>query len=248
MTSTRASARFSWTRTRIRAGSPHRSPTSARRKSRDTSRASASASSRSPDERNQPMSKIAFIGLGNMGGPMSENLLKAGHEVAGFDLVPAALEAFTKAGGKVAKSAAAAAAEAETVITMLPAGAHVRAVYAGEGGVLAHARKDALLIDSSTIDVETARFVAKAAAGQGFEMVDAPVSGGGRGAAGGPSRGRGHAPGRRGGSALPVPRGRRTRRQGFLRDVPLPQSGALIPGLIFDTEKRTDRVPDEAAG
>ena len=131
------------------------------------------------------MSKIAFIGLGNMGGPMSANLLKAGHDVVGFDLVPAALEAFTKAGGKVAKSAAAAAAEAETVITMLPAGAHVRAVYTGEGGVLAHARKDALLIDSSTIDVETARFVAKAAAGQGFEMVDAPVSGGVGGAAAG---------------------------------------------------------------
>src|SRR5260370_41085696 len=184
MTSTRASARFSWTRTRIRAGSPQPSPTSAGRKSRDTSRASASASSCSPDERNQPMSKIAFIGLGNMGGPMSANLLKAGHEVAGFDLVPAALEAFTKAGGKVAKSAAAAAAEAETVITMLPAGAHVRAVYSGEGGVLAHARKDALLIDSATIDVETARFRAKAAAGKSFGVVAAPVS---RGAGGAPA-------------------------------------------------------------
>jgi len=131
------------------------------------------------------MSKIAFIGLGNMGGPMSANLLKAGHEVVGFDLVPAAFEAFAKAGGKPVKSAAAAAAEAETVITMLPAGAHVRAVYAGDGGVLPHARKDALLIDSSTIDVETARFVAKAAAERGFEMVDAPVSGGVGGAVAG---------------------------------------------------------------
>jgi 3-hydroxyisobutyrate dehydrogenase len=131
------------------------------------------------------MSKIAFIGLGNMGGPMSANLLKAGHEVVGFDLVPAALDGFAKAGGKPAKSAAAAVAEAEFVVTMLPAGAHVRAAYTGEGGVLAHARKGALLIDSSTIDVETARVVAKAAGEHGFEMVDAPVSGGVGGAAAG---------------------------------------------------------------
>ena len=131
------------------------------------------------------MSKIAFIGLGNMGGPMSANLLKAGHDVLGFDLVPALLDGFAKAGGKVAKSAAAAVAEAEVVITMLPAGAHVRAVYAGDGGVFPHARKGALLIDSSTIDVESARFVAKAAAEHGFDMVDAPVSGGVGGAAAG---------------------------------------------------------------
>ena len=131
------------------------------------------------------MSKIAFIGLGNMGGPMSANLLKAGHEVVGFDMVPAALDALAKAGGKPAKSAAAAVAEAEIAITMLPAGAHVRAVYTGEGGLLAHARKGALLIDSSTIDVETARLVAKAAGEHGFEMVDAPVSGGVGGAAAG---------------------------------------------------------------
>ena len=130
------------------------------------------------------MTKIAFIGLGNMGGPMSANLIKAGHEVTGFDLVPSALEAFAKAGGKPAKNAAAAVAEAEIVLTMLPAGAHVRAAYAGDGGVFPHARKGALLIDSSTIDVESARFVAKAAGEQGFEMVDAPVSGGVAGAAG----------------------------------------------------------------
>jgi 3-hydroxyisobutyrate dehydrogenase len=129
------------------------------------------------------MSKIAFIGLGNMGGPMSANLLKAGHEVTGFDLVPAALDHFAKAGGKAAKSAAAAVADADVVVTMLPAGAHVRAAYTGDGGVLPHARKGALLIDSSTIDVETARVVAKAAAEHGFDMVDAPVSGGVAGAA-----------------------------------------------------------------
>jgi len=116
---------------------------------------------------------------------MSANLLKAGHEVIGFDLVPASLDAFAKAGGKVAKSAADAVAAAETVITMLPAGAHVRAVYAGDGGVFPHARRGALLIDSSTIDVETARLVAMAAAERGFELVDAPVSGGVGGAAAG---------------------------------------------------------------
>src|SRR5437763_7010355 len=131
------------------------------------------------------MSKIGFIGLGNMGGPMSANLLKAGHEVVGFDLVPAALDGFAKAGGKSAKSTAVAVAEAEFVVTMLPAGAHVRAAYTGDGGVLAHARKGALLIDSSTIDVETTRFVAKAAGERGFEMVDAPGSGGGGGAGAG---------------------------------------------------------------
>jgi 3-hydroxyisobutyrate dehydrogenase len=131
------------------------------------------------------VSKIAFIGLGNMGGPMSANLLKAGHEVMGFDLVPAALEGFAKAGGKVAKSAAAAVASAEIVVTMLPAGPHVRQAYIGEGGVLGAAKPGALLIDSSTIDVETARAVSKAAAERGFDMLDAPVSGGVGGATAG---------------------------------------------------------------
>jgi|SRR5579859_5493940 3-hydroxyisobutyrate dehydrogenase len=130
------------------------------------------------------MSKIAFIGLGNMGGPMSANLIKAGHGVTGFDLVPTALESFAKAGGKVAQSAAAAVADAEVVVTMLPAGPHVRQAYTGEGGILAAAKSGALLIDSSTIDVESARVVAKAAGERRFEMVDAPVSGGVAGAAG----------------------------------------------------------------
>ncbi len=131
------------------------------------------------------MSKIAFIGLGNMGGPMSANLIKAGHAVTGFDLVRAALDGFAKAGGKPAKSAAAAVADAEVVITMLPAGPHVRQAYTGEGGILASAKSGALLIDSSTIDVETARAVTKAAAERGFDMLDAPVSGGVAGAAAG---------------------------------------------------------------
>ncbi len=131
------------------------------------------------------MSKIAFIGLGNMGGPMSANLLKAGHEVMGFDLVPSALDGFAKAGGRVAKSAAAAVASAEIVVTMLPAGPHVRQAYTGEGGVLGSVKSGTLLIDSSTIDVETARAVSKAAAERGFDMLDAPVSGGVGGAAAG---------------------------------------------------------------
>jgi 3-hydroxyisobutyrate dehydrogenase len=131
------------------------------------------------------MSKIAFIGLGNMGGPMSANLIKAGHEVTGFDLVPVALEGFAKTGGRAAKSAAAAVAGAEVVVTMLPAGPHVRQAYTGEGGVLASAKAGALLIDSSTIDVESARVVTKAAGERGFDMLDAPVSGGVAGAAAG---------------------------------------------------------------
>jgi 3-hydroxyisobutyrate dehydrogenase len=129
--------------------------------------------------------KVGFIGLGNMGGPMAANLVKAGHEVTGFDLSRAMLEAFTKAGGKAAATVAAAASDAEIIITMLPAGPHVRLVYAGEGGVLGAARKDALLVDSSTIDVDTARAVTEAAGKRGFDMLDAPVSGGVGGATAG---------------------------------------------------------------
>jgi 3-hydroxyisobutyrate dehydrogenase len=130
------------------------------------------------------MATIGFIGLGNMGAPMAANLVKAGHRVTGFDLVPRGVEALTAQGGGAAVSAAEAAAAGEIVITMLPAGPQVRSVYLGEGGVLAHARKDALLIDCSTIDVETARGVAEAAEAAGFDMLDAPVSGGVAGAEG----------------------------------------------------------------
>jgi 3-hydroxyisobutyrate dehydrogenase len=129
--------------------------------------------------------KVGFIGLGNMGGPMAANLVKAGHEVTGFDLSRTVLDAFAKAGGKAAATVAAAASEAEIVITMLPAGPHVRLVYAGEGGVLGAARQDALLVDCSTIDVDTARAVTEAAGKRGFDMLDAPVSGGVGGAAAG---------------------------------------------------------------
>jgi 3-hydroxyisobutyrate dehydrogenase len=116
---------------------------------------------------------------------MAANLVKAGHEVTGFDLSRTVLDAFAKAGGKAASTVAAAASEADIVITMLPAGPHVRLVYAGEGGVLGAARQDALLVDCSTIDVDTARAVTEAAGKRGFDMLDAPVSGGVGGAAAG---------------------------------------------------------------
>src|SRR5471030_2031517 len=125
------------------------------------------------------MATIGFIGLGNMGAPMAANLVKAGHVVTGFDLVPAALHALTAAGGKAATSAAEAAKGADVVITMLPEGAHVRDVWLHQGGLI-EAVKDAkpLLIDCSTIDVESALAVTAAAREAGLEMLDAPVSGG----------------------------------------------------------------------
>ncbi|HLI11827.1 MAG TPA: 3-hydroxyisobutyrate dehydrogenase [Alphaproteobacteria bacterium] len=129
------------------------------------------------------MSKVGFIGLGNMGGPMLRNLLKAGHQARVYDVVPSALEAAVEAGARAAASAPDAARDAEVVVTMLPAGAQVREVYLGNAGIIASAPAGALLVDCSTIDVETARFVASAAAAKGLEMVDAPVSGGVAGAA-----------------------------------------------------------------
>jgi 3-hydroxyisobutyrate dehydrogenase len=128
------------------------------------------------------MATIGFIGLGNMGAPMAANLVGGGHQVTGFDLVPRAMEALATKGGHAAASAAEAAAAGDIVITMLPAGPQVRSVYLDEGGVLANARRGALLIDCSTIDVETARAVAAAAKVAGFGMLDAPVSGGVAGA------------------------------------------------------------------
>ena len=129
------------------------------------------------------MAAIGFIGLGNMGGPMARNLLKAGHRVKAFDLAPAALAAAAKAGAETARSVAEAADGVDAVISMLPAGQHVRHVYAGPDGVLAAAAPGTLLIDCSTIDVDSARAVAAAAAARGMAMVDAPVSGGVAGAA-----------------------------------------------------------------
>jgi len=128
------------------------------------------------------MTKIAFIGTGNMGGPMVLNLLKAGFAVTAFDLVAESLAKVTSAGAIPANSTADAAKDADVVITMLPAGAHVRTVYEGLDGLIAKSRADALLIDCSTIDVKTARDVAVVASARGKIMLDAPVSGGTGGA------------------------------------------------------------------
>src|SRR5204862_8276165 len=124
------------------------------------------------------MATIGFIGLGNMGAPMAANLLKAGHQVIGYDVVASACSALAEKGGHPAASAPEAAGAGDIVITMLPAGPQVRQVYLGSDGVIAQARRDALLIDCSTIDVETARAVAASAAEAGLQMLDAPVSGG----------------------------------------------------------------------
>src|SRR5438067_6782157 len=124
------------------------------------------------------MATIGFIGLGNMGVPMAANLLKAGHQVIGYDVVASAGASLTQKGGRAVSSAPEAAAAGEIVITMLPAGPQVRQVYLGPDGVIARAQPSALLIDCSTIDVETARAVAATAAEAGLQMLDAPVSGG----------------------------------------------------------------------
>ena len=130
------------------------------------------------------MANIGFIGLGNMGLPMALNLVKAGHAVAGNDVTPKGMEALAAAGGAVAKSISE-AAQADIVVTMLPAGAQVREVYLCATGLLSKAKKGTLFIDSSTIDVETARAVAMEAEKRGMLMIDAPVSGGVGGAQGG---------------------------------------------------------------
>jgi 3-hydroxyisobutyrate dehydrogenase len=125
------------------------------------------------------MARIGFIGLGNMGGPMAANLVKAGHQVSGFDLSPVALDALRGAGGTAAASASEAANGADVVITMLPAGEHVREVWLHQGGLIDVVRDAGpLLIDCSTIDVDSARTVAAAAEEAGLSMLDAPVSGG----------------------------------------------------------------------
>ena len=122
------------------------------------------------------MARIAFIGLGNMGGGMAANLAKAGHDVRAFDLSQEALDRAKAAGCLPAASAAEAIAGAEAVVTMLPAGRHVETVYTDV--LLDHAEAGAVLIDCSTIDVATARRVAAAAMARGLMAVDAPVSGG----------------------------------------------------------------------
>ena len=122
------------------------------------------------------MAKIAFIGLGHMGGGMAPNLAKTGHEVRAFDLVPEAVEHAAKGGCTAAGSAAEAVKDADVVVTMLPTAKHVRAVF--QNDVAPNAKKGALLIDCSTIDVGSAREVGEEMKGLGFDFLDAPVSGG----------------------------------------------------------------------
>jgi len=124
------------------------------------------------------MARIGFIGLGNMGLPMAQNLIKAGHQVEGVDVTTTATDKLRAAGGAVAETAKIAATRADVLITMLPSGKEVREVYLGAGGVIENANAGTLLIDSSTIDVESARVVAAAAEQRGLLMIDAPVSGG----------------------------------------------------------------------
>jgi len=124
------------------------------------------------------MARIGFIGLGNMGLPMALNLVKGGHVVRGFDVSAAAAEQLAAAGGKAAADLREAASDVDVVVTMLPSGVEVRAVYLGVSGVLESASPGMLSIDCSTIDVETARAVAAAAQAKGLPMLDAPVSGG----------------------------------------------------------------------
>ncbi|MCU4179305.1 3-hydroxyisobutyrate dehydrogenase [Bosea sp. BH3] len=125
------------------------------------------------------MTNIAFIGLGNMGGPMAGNLVKAGHNVSAFDLVQASKDAAAELGVGIAGSAKEAVADAEIVVTMLPAGKHVLSVWAD---ILPAVKPGTLLIDSSTIDVESARKAHALAEEHGCLSLDAPVSGGTGGA------------------------------------------------------------------
>ncbi|MFL6737238.1 MAG: 3-hydroxyisobutyrate dehydrogenase [Sphingomonas sp.] len=129
------------------------------------------------------MARIAFIGLGHMGGGMAPNLAKAGHDVRAFDLVPEAVEKAVQGGCTPASSAADAVKDADVVITMLPAAKHVRAVF--QDDVAPNAKEGALLIDCSTIDVQSAREVGEEMKTRGFDFLDAPVSGGIAAAAGG---------------------------------------------------------------
>ena len=128
------------------------------------------------------MAKIGFIGLGNMGQPMAQNLIKAGHSVTGLDINKGQVDQLVSAGGRGSTTIKEAVAGAEIIVTMLPAGQHVTDIYLGDDGILANAEKGALLIDCSTIDVASARGVAAAAEQQGLAMIDAPVSGGVAGA------------------------------------------------------------------
>ncbi|MCF6196519.1 MAG: 3-hydroxyisobutyrate dehydrogenase [Emcibacter sp.] len=124
------------------------------------------------------MAKVGFIGLGNMGGGMARNILKAGHMLKVFDLNEQVVSDICAEGAMRAATANDAASDVDAVITMLPAGKHVKAVYLGAEGLIAAANEGTILMDCSTIDVDSARAVAAAASEAGLAMVDAPVSGG----------------------------------------------------------------------
>ena len=128
------------------------------------------------------MSIIGFIGLGNMGGPMVRNLIKAGHSLKVFDLSEEAINFSVQSGALAAKSVREAASGVDFVITMLPVGANVKEVYMNDG-VISAADSGTVMIDTSTIDFETAQATNLAAKVAGFDMIDAPVSGGVGGAA-----------------------------------------------------------------
>ena len=131
------------------------------------------------------MTQVGFIGLGNMGGPMAANLVKAGFDVVANDLSIGAIDKAQAAGCQRGDTVASTVSNADIVVTMLPAGKHVRAVYEDDYGILNNAKSGAMLIDCSTIDVANARAVCEAAIAKGFDMVDAPVSGGVGGATAG---------------------------------------------------------------
>ena len=128
------------------------------------------------------MANIGFIGLGNMGGPMAANLIKAGHAVKVFDLMPESIEQLVKQGATAASDAKDAVSEAEFVVTMLPAGKHVRGLFMSDEGVLDALQPGVMVIDSSTIDAKSAKDVGEFLGSKGIEFVDAPVSGGVAGA------------------------------------------------------------------
>lgn len=135
------------------------------------------------DGKGEDMSVYAWIGLGNMGGPMTANLVKAGNEVRGYDLNEQACAAAAAGGVRIAPNIAEAMDGADAVFTMLPKGEHVRSVYEAPEGIWANATAQMLLLDSSTVDVETSRYIHQGSAERGLEFVDAPVSGGISGAA-----------------------------------------------------------------
>ena len=124
------------------------------------------------------MANIAFIGVGHMGGPMAANLLKAGHTLTVYDVAASLMQPFVAKGAKAATTLKAAIAHADYVVSMLPAGQHVREVYLGEEGLLANATKPLVYIECSTIDVTTAKAIHTAIEHKGGVCVDAPVSGG----------------------------------------------------------------------